>query len=366
MNYSHLYLQIALSELRGIGLKRCKILLEHLADVEDVFTLSLRELYLQTGIGLSTLSKMDRDGALRSAENIMAQCEKMEITPIFYTHPTFSARLRECEDAPLVVYTKGDFDLNQSRLVAVVGTRAPSNDGYKHCEELISGLQDSNVIIVSGLAYGIDITAHKMALEVGLPTIGVLAHGLERIYPTHHKKIANEMLKNGGLITEFPPFANVERENFPMRNRIVAGMCDATIVVESKSKGGSLITAELANDYSRDVFAFPGSIYNELAAGCNDLIAEQKAMLLRGPIDFLLKMGWQSKKSISKKQLSLFDHLSEEERLLLNVLNQTSDIHIDSIADQLSFSISDVNVILFQLEMEGLIKPLPGNRYQMA
>lgn len=366
MNYANLYLQIALTELRGIGPRRAKLLLEYVPNIEDIFTLSLKELFLRTGITISTLSKMDREGALRSAETILAHCEAMQITPLFYTDPRYSRRLKQCEDSPLIVYTKGEMDLNSARYVSVVGTRTPSDEGYQKCRELIAGLADSGVVVVSGLAYGIDVCAHKTAMECGIPTLAVLAHGLERIYPSHHRKIAEQMIDNGGLVTEYAPYAHVDKENFPMRNRIVAGMCDAVIVVESKSKGGSLITAELGNDYNRDVFAFPGSIYNEFASGCNDLIADQKAMLLRSAGDLLSKMGWATNRLKEVRQLSLFNSLSSQEMQLMELLHRTSAMHIDHLVEELKYPISDVNVLLFQLEMEGLVRTLPGNRYQLA
>ena len=366
MNYTNLYLQIALTELRGIGPRKAKLLLDYVPNIEDIFTLPLKEIFLQTGITVSTLSKMDRDGALRSAETILQHCESLELTPLFYTDPRYSRRLKQCDDAPLIIYTKGEMDLNTARFVSIVGTRTPSEEGYQKCRDLVEGLSEAGVVVVSGLAYGIDVCAHKTSMENNLPTIAVLAHGLERIYPSHHRKIAHQMLGNGGLLTEYAPHAHVDKENFPMRNRIVAGMCDATIVVESKSRGGSLITADLANDYNREVFAYPGSVYNEFASGCNDLIAENKATLLRGPEDLLNRMGWENNRMKEVKQLSLFNTLSEQERQLIEVLHRTSAIHIDHLMEELRYSIADLNVILFQLEMEGLIRPLPGNRYQLA
>ena len=366
MNYANLYLQIALSELHGIGPRKAKLLLDNITDIEDIFTLPYPEIFERTGISINILSKMERSKALDNAQVILKNCEDLSVTPIFFTDPRYSRRLKQCDDAPMVLYVQGAVDLNASRVVSIVGTRTPSDDGYKLCRDLVYGLKEAGVNVVSGLAYGIDITAHKSSLEVGLPTIGVLAHGLERIYPIHHRKVAEQMLLSGGLVTEYAPYSAVERENFPMRNRLVAGMCDATIVIESKSKGGSLITAELANDYNREVFAFPGSIYNEYAKGCNDLIAEQKATLLRDSEDFLLKMGWETNRLSTPNQLSLFNTLSEQEMSLMEILHRTSSTHIDTLVDELAYPVSDVNVLLFQLEMEGLVKTLPGNRYQLA
>lgn len=366
MNYTNQLLKIALSELSGIGPRKTRRLLEFFPNINDLFTLSYREIYLQTGISIDRLMKMDRDNALIKANKILTDCEDLFIQPIFLSDPEYPRRLKQCEDAPLVLYRKGSVDYNTSKFIAIVGTRTPSEYGYSLCRSFIEGIHETGAVVISGLAYGIDITIHKLCLEYEIPTIAVLAHGLERIYPNYHKSIAEEMqVHGGGLLSEFPPNAVILRENFPMRNRIVAGMCDATVVVESKAKGGSLITADLANDYSRDVFAFPGSIHQEISRGCNDLIAEQKAMLLRGPDDFLTKMNWSKEGFTKKKQTSLFHTLTVEEQFLVELLNRNQSAHIDSIAIELKRSISEVNVLLFQLEMEGLVKNLPGNRYQL-
>ncbi len=366
MNYTNHFIKIALSELTGVGPRKVKLMLENLSDIHDMFSLPLRELYLQTGVGMSVLNKIDRDKALFRAEQIVLDCDKLGIQPIFHLDLDYPRRLKLCDDGPIMIYSKGTIDYNSSKYVSIVGTRTPTEYGYGLCRSLIEDIQSSGAIVVSGLAYGIDITIHKLCLEYDIPTICVLAHGLERIYPSHHKDVAENMLANGGAwVTEFSPNAVVERVNFPRRNRIVAGMCDATIVVESKKKGGSLITAKLADGYDREVFAFPGHVHVESSWGCNDLIAGGNAHLLRSGSDFLDRMKWSENGFTRSKQTSLFYTMSEEEKSLVKVLNRHQSTHIDAISFELKQPISIVNVLLFQLEMEGLVRSLPGNLYQL-
>lgn len=333
--------------------------------MSEIFTDSYRNLSKRTGIKIDILKKMDRENALAYSENVYRDCIKFGIELIFYTHPDYPRRLKQCTDAPLLLYSRGNLRLNETRFVAVVGTRNASDYGKKLCTELIESFVGNNIIVVSGLAYGIDITIHKLCLQFGVPTIGVLAHGLEMTYPSSHVNVAKKMCSEGGLLSEYPPFTNPDREHFPMRNRIVAGMCDATIVVESKIRGGSLITADLANDYSKDVFAFPGNVFEENSEGCNKLIADAKANLITNGQDFLLKMGWNvsKKKSI---QRSIFPVLTAEEESIVQELISNPEISIDGIATKLQMPISSLSVHLFQLEMNGVVMPLPGNRCKLV
>lgn len=365
MIYNKPHYQIALTQLFGFGPVKTKQLLQSVGNEEDIFRLPLKKLAQQTKLPLDLLKKMNRDEALLKAEKIFAEIQRNEIEYLFYTDPDYPRRLKQCDDAPLVLYFKGKMDLNESRFVAVVGTRDASGYGKRICSELIQRLAGTNIVVVSGMAYGIDITIHQLCIQYGVETIGVMAHGLEIVYPRLHRSTAGKMLLNGGLISEYPPNTKPDRENFPMRNRIVAGMCDATIVVESKIKGGSLITADLANDYNRDVFAYPGNVFDENSEGCNLLISSNKAHLIRNGEDFLKKMGWDLtvKKPV---QRSIFPGLSPEEQKVVQLLEKSGQMNIDSMAMQLELPSSRLSVLLFQLEMSGLIASVPGNRCQLV
>lgn len=278
----------------------------------------------------------------------------------FYSNENYPRRLRQCADGPLMIYSKGDFDPNAEKVLAVVGTRDCSSYGERIVKNMMRDLSGQGIQIVSGLAYGIDILAHRNALEQNIPTVGVMGNSLDRIYPFSHRFDAKEMIKNGGLISEFISGTKPDRENFPMRNRIVAGMSDAIVVVESKISGGSLITADLALDYNRDVFAFPGSVESETSHGCNDLIKKNKAQLISSAEELLNWMGWNSQ--TKTKQTMVYQDVSHEESEILSVL-QNGELHIDLLSAQTSRSIRELNPILFNLELKGLIRSLPGTKF---
>jgi DNA processing protein len=309
---------------------------------------------------------MKREDALRKSIDVVIHLKRNNIRALFYNDIDYPRRLKQCIDAPSIIYMKGNVSLNESKVVAIVGTRNATHYGKQICRELISSFKNLNIIVVSGLALGIDVTAHRSCLEFGIPTIGVLGHGFDRVYPAKHGSVAKHMLNNGGLITEFVPGTKPDRENFPKRNRIVAGMCDATIVIESKLKGGSLITAHLANDYNRDVFAFPGSIHHETSQGCNKLIADQKAHLIQCPDDFFKLMNWKEDQKNIDVQGILFPSLSAKQKLILDIIAQEREAQIDVIALKAKTPISELNPELFHLEMEGVIQCLPGKQYRLA
>lgn len=366
MNYTNQHYEIAVTQLFGFGPIKTKQLLESVQEVRDLFEFSEKKLAELSGFDVRLLKKMERKKALLWSEKVVKDIEKYDIQTLFYSHPNYPRRLKQCVDAPLLLYTRGAINLNDSKFVAIVGTRNETEYGKRICKELIQSLEASNIIVVSGLAYGIDISVHKNCLKMNVPTVAVLAHGLEMVYPRIHQKTAKDMCLTGGLVTEFPPFTNPDRENFPMRNRIVAGLCDATIVIESQRKGGSLITAELANDYNRDVFAFPGSVFELSSEGCNRLIASNKAHSISSGADFLQKMGWNEENSASKPvQKSIFPLLTDEEQLIVDLLQVQPEVSIDLIAMKLQMPISKLSVHLFQMEMSGILKPLPGNKCQL-
>ncbi|TNE73518.1 MAG: DNA-protecting protein DprA [Bacteroidetes bacterium] len=365
MNYTDLHYQTALSLLFGIGPRRGKDLVEKLPDLERLFFDSPKNLSRSSGYRKELFEQMDRSGALESADSILRFNEKNNIDTRFYTDDLFPHRLNKTPDGPLVLYTLGDCDLNSGRFTAIVGTREPTGYGLDVCRQLVENLSDQNIRTVSGLAYGIDTWAHQFSLDNDIPTIAVLGHGLDRIYPHKNRALARKIVSRGGmLMTEFPPGTNPDRENFPKRNRLVAGVSDATIVIESKSSGGSLITARLANDYNRDVFAVPGMISMETSLGCNLLIANDEAHLYENPASFLEKMGWKNTSIKTEVQRTLFPELSSDELRIIQFVRSIRSAHVDVIAMKLQQPISSVQATLFLLEMKGLIRKLPGDQVE--
>jgi DNA processing protein len=357
--------QIALTLLKGIGPKKAKILLSKLDSIESIFKDSFTTIASKTGINVSILKQMNRVEAIEKANLFAEYNKKHAIQSHFYLDNSYPRRLKQCEDAPLIVYSKGRMDLNQHKIVSVVGTRNATPYGKEICEELINGFKDKKILVVSGMAYGIDICVHQLCVKNEIETIGVLGHGLDRLYPSIHKNTAQKMIGNGGLLTEFLPGTKPDKENFPMRNRIVAGMTDATIVIESKDSGGSLITADLANEYNRDVFAFPGNVGQIYSKGCNSLIAKQKAHLITGSEDFLRLMQWEE---VEKKpiQTQLFEDFTSDEQVILDLLSKKNELDMDVISIHTKFPASKTSVVLFNLEMKGAVKALPGKRFKRS
>lgn len=355
--------RIALSKLNGIGPIRAAQVLSKLESINVLFESTLQELKIETGLSESLLRALKREDALVLAEKQLIFNEKNSITTHFFQDASYPRRLRQCSDAPIVIYTKGKMDLNHTQIVSIVGTRNHTEYGKELLKSLLSSFKEKNILVVSGLAFGVDIHAHQLCLQNNIQTIGVLGHGLDRIYPSQHKQIAKDMQENGGLLTEFMISTNPDRENFPMRNRIVAGLADATIVIESKERGGSMITAELANDYSRDVFAFPGDIDRQTSQGCNLLIKKQKAHLISSPIDFLTFMNWDAKTVSVQKKLEL--NLEPDEERILNLFENDEVLHSDIIGMKAEMSASKINVLLFQMEMKNMVEQLPGKRYRI-
>jgi DNA processing protein len=328
--------------------------------------MTLRELHSLTGIHRSILVQMKRKEALERAKKAVDYLSKHEVKTHFYLDSNYPRRLKHCPDAPLMLYSKGQFNPNPERVVAVVGTRKISDYGKAICQQLFDCFSSSGIQVISGLAYGVDVLSHRLCVENGIPTIGVLGHGLDRIYPQSHRSIAEKMMQNGGLLTEFLEDTNPDRENFPMRNRIVSGLSDALIVVESGEKGGSIITAGLSNDYHRDVFAFPGDCMRPTSIGCNLLIQQNKAQLICSGEDFMKQMQWDSDSaSQAAVQQRCLIELNEEETKLLECLNNYESKHIDALSYQVKFPISKVSVLLFQLEMKGMLRTLPGKMYRL-
>lgn len=362
---------VALTFIPQIGDKTVRTLVSHLGSAQAVLEASRKDLLQVDGLGpmrVQSLLDARRDGSLlKRAETELLFTQKHGIRILTQQDADYPARLRACEDAPFLLYAKGEAKLNADRLVAVIGTRKPSDYGVQLCESLVSGLQDAGVTVVSGLAHGVDTVAHRQSVLSGVPTIGVLGHGLDRIYPDRNKILAKEMLQQGGaLLTEFPQGTEPNRENFPVRNRIVAGMCDVTVVVESDVKGGSMITAYLAHGYNREVAAFPGRVGDARAAGCNMLIRRTVAALITNAEDLLDTMGWsrqQSQKAVQNKLLLTF---SEDEQKVVDALGKKEKVHADDLMLISGIAPSQLAATLLQLEMNGVVRSLPGKNYRLA
>ena len=357
--------QIALTFVPNIGPVQAKILIEHFGNAENIFKAPKKELGNIEGIGEVRAKCIKMFDNFLPAEKEIEFVEKYKIKTLFLTDENYPKRLLNCYDSPTVLYYRGNADLNCSKIINIIGTRNNTDYGRLVTEQLINDLQNLQVLIVSGLAYGIDSIAHKAAIQNNLPTIGVLAHGLDTIYPAAHASLAKQMLSTGGLLTEFKKETPPDKHNFPRRNRIVAGMADATIVVETAVKGGSMITAELANGYSRDVFAFPGKITDNKSAGCNHLIKNNKAILLTDAAHLVEMLGWNTKKAKPKKQKELFISLTSDEQVLVEVLKAKDTVHIDEIFLKSGLTSSTVAAGMLNLEFQNVVASLPGKMYKL-
>lgn len=334
---------------------------EHRKDIRDVYPEASDKL-------AEALAEMERLTARAEEELEFATQNKIQC--LCWQDTEYPSRMRECDDAPLILYYKGNADLNRSHVVNMVGTRHCTEYGKDICRHFLAELKRfrPDTLIVSGLAYGIDIHSHREALANGMDTVGVLAHGLDQIYPRMHRSTAVEMVSHGGLLTEFMSRTNADKVNFVRRNRIVAGMSDATIVVESAEKGGALITADLAASYHRDVFAFPGRIGDKYSQGCNRLVRDSKAVLLQSAADFVQAMGWQKEETQAGRQGiqgELFPELCPEEQLIVNVLSETGNVQINRLAVETNLPVHKLVSFLFNLEMKGLVKLMGGGMYRL-
>ena len=366
LNFSTQQQQIALTFLSGIGSKRARILIRHFNDLDEFFSEKKLNLAKIPGVPANCLTFKQRINALLEAEKVIGYLEKTAAQTVFFTDSAYPNRLKQCEDAPLLLYSRGNINWNPEKVVSIVGTRHATEYGKNLTQELVEGLATVGATIVSGLAYGIDLCAHQNALKKDLSTWGVLGHGLDQMYPLEHKKTAERMLESGGLITEFYPGSKMEPGNFPMRNRIVAGLSDATIVVESGETGGSLITAHLANDYSRDVFAYPGDIGKPFSKGCLKLIQQNKAHLITHSKDLIHQLNWLvSSNQKTPIQRQLFVELSLNEEKLLAALKTKAELTLDSISFIVSMNTAETSSQLLSLEFKGLVKSLPGRRYAL-
>jgi DNA processing protein len=365
---SDLIYKLGLTLIDGVGDINAKNLLAYCGSPREVFKQKKAHLLKIPGIGerLAGSIVKNRD-VLDRAEEEMKFIQRYKIKPLFFTDDDYPTRLKYCSDGPIMLFYKGNADLNAEKIIGVVGTRKPSEYGKEKTKEFVSELKGSGVLVVSGLAYGVDVCAHKVALENDLNTVGVLAHGLDRIYPQIHDKIAKKMVSKGGLLTDFMSGTNPDAVNFPKRNRIVAGMCDALVVVESTRKGGSMITATIANSYNKDVFAFPGKAGDVLSEGCNGLIKQNKAALIENVADLYYVMQWEEEKKKTKKnaQIPMLLNLSEEEKTIYNLFGVKKELHIDEICHVSGMMISKVAALLLNMEFSNIIRSKPGKMYSL-
>jgi len=373
MNNGELFYTMALTRLTNFNYQQAlelyrmvgsaQLLYEHRNEIGDI--IHDASPHLMTAL-------QDWDDAMKRAGFEQKYMYEHGIRGLVLSDEDYPQRLLECPDAPLVLYYKGNADLNQAKIISIVGTRRITTYGQDLVRRFVSHLKRycPQLLIVSGLAYGVDINAHREALANGYPTVGVLAHGLDTIYPYRHRDTAAEMLNRGGLLTEFMTQTNADKPNFVRRNRIVAGMADAVILVESAVKGGGLITCEIAQSYNRAVFAFPGSVNAEFSKGCNNLIRDNGAGLISDADDFIKAMGWQDEAQRQRAladgiERSLFPDLSTQEQQIVSLLQETNDVQLNILSVKSAIPIGQLTALLFQLEMKGVVKPLAGGMYHL-
>lgn len=360
--------KIALGLIPGIGDINARKLVSFFGSVEAVFTEPYQSLIKIPGIGDGLAKYISSRSYLAIAEKEAEYVTKHGIKTFFYLDGDYPFRLRQCEDSPVVFFFRGSCDLNAMKILSMVGTRNATSRGKEMCEKLIGDLAAGHpdLIIVSGLAYGIDVACHKAALYHNLTTIGVLAHGLNTIYPSVHESVARNMLANGGLITDFISDALPERNNFLKRNRIIAGLSDATVVVESGIKGGALITADIANSYNRDVFAVPGRPEDQWSQGCNALIKGNKASLIENSGDIDTYLNWTPEKTKQPVQKTLFSEMDDTEKAVFELIMKDGEPTIDSICRTLEIPVFKLSSVLLQMEFKGIVKCFPGNVYRIV
>lgn len=357
--------QLALTQVAGVGGKRALALLEQFGTASAAWKAPVKQWCKVTGI-TAAIAQGKSDEALAWADKEIAFMDKKQIRPLFMNDEAYPKRFLNCADPAIMLFYKGNGNLNATHVVAVIGTRKNTDYGLRLTEELIDGLKSvPDVLVTSGLAYGIDAIAHRRCVQQGIPTVGVLGHGLQMLYPPANKALSEEMQEHGGILSEFPSGTLPERTNFPVRNRVVAGISDVTVVVESDAKGGAMITAYMAASYNREVAAYPGRTTDAKSAGPNKLIRTNVASMITGPQDLLEVMGWAGRKKDTAKQPQLFLNLSPEEQAIIDALQGKDAMHADELALQAGLRTAQLAATLLQLEMMNLVKTLPGKRYRL-
>ena len=369
MDYREREFFIALANIKGIDFKMAKALIERYGSAEAIFSTETLSLPDEEGLEreINLFKKSSKEELLQLAEREINFIEREDILPISFCCDNYPQRLLNCSDAPILIYSKGYTDFNSAKYVSIVGTRHATEYGRDWCEKFVRELTEMfpEVVIVSGLAYGIDICAHRAALDCGATTVAVLGNPLNSIYPSTHRHTAEKITDNGALISEYSSQSPTLKVNFVARNRIVAGMSDATVIVESKEKGGSLITAALASDYSREVFALPGNVDRETSKGCNNLIRDNKAQLITSAKDMADILGWEALMSSKRVQNTLFPDFDETEQTLIDIITEKKEVDINTLSILSGIATSKLLASLMGLEFKGAIKSYPGNRYKI-
>ena len=355
---------LALQQVEGVGDIVAKKLITHCGNATEVFKTKTSQLANIDGIGLVLLKNLKDKTVFEKAEQELQFIKSNEIKVSYFQDENYPDRLKHCIDGPVLLFTSGNIDLKNKKIISIVGTRQITSYGMEFCRKLIEDLAPLDPVIISGFAYGVDIFAHQLAMEHDLQTIGVVAHGLNQIYPKTHKKYVAKVEQNGGFMTEFWSSSNPEKENFVRRNRIVAGISEATIVIESADRGGSLITANIANDYNRDVFAVPGRTTDKYSQGCNNLIKTQKANLLSSAADLVYILNWDIESKAKPVQKQLFVTLENDEQKVYDYLLKNGKELMDIIALRCDFPIYKISGMLLNMELKGVIRPLPGKLFE--
>lgn len=369
MTDDHLKYKIGITLIPGIGSINAKKLVAYTGSVEAVFKEKKKDLIKIPGIGTQLVDNIINQNILTQAEKEVEFINKYNISYHFYLDDDYPARLKNCEDGPVMLYYKGETNFNQAKVLSIVGTRNATDYGKNWCNQFLDELKARNhqVLIVSGLAYGIDICAHRAALRNGFETVAVLGHGLATLYPSVHKATAREITKQGALVSDFVSDTPPDRNNFVKRNRIVAGIADATLVVESGIKGGALITADMAGSYNRDVFALPGRSTDTYSHGCNWLIKTNKAALIESIEDLEYALNWEPPGTKKQEiQTALFAEITEDEKRIVNILRESGELPIDLICMHADMPTSKISAMLLNLEFAGLVRSLPGKVYRLT
>ena len=364
MTDQDLFSLLALLKVDGVGDVLGKKLLHSFGSASDIFKAKSTQLATVDGIGSVLLKNLKDKTIFEKADRELSFIKNNNIQTSFFQDESYPEKLKHCFDAPILLFTAGNLDLKNKKIISIVGTRQITSYGIDFCKKLIEDLAPLDPIIVSGFAYGVDIVAHQASIDYNLQTIGVLAHGLNQIYPRTHKKYMAKMEENGGFITEFWSDSNPDKEKFVRRNRIVAGMTEATIVIESADRGGSLITANMANEYNRDVFAVPGRVTDKYSQGCNNLIKTQKANVLTSAADLIYMLNWDIKEKPKSIQKQLFIELEPEEQRIYDFLQKNGKELLDLIAIECEIPIFKLSGILIGMELKGVIRPLPGKLFE--
>jgi len=358
--------KVALNLMPNIGPVTVRNLVSYCGGVIEIFQANKKTLESIPGVGPSIAKIVTETAILDRAEQELVFMKKNDVRAYFYLDEEYPKRLNHINDAPALLFVKGNADLNPSRTVGIVGTRNQTPIGIANCEALVEYLNKYNVTIVSGMAFGIDITAHKKACDINMTNLGIVAHGLDTLYPAAHKPIEKKLMLNGAMISEFPSKTIPDKERFPMRNRIIAGMSDALVIVETAASGGSMITADMAFGYNKDLFAYPGRPQDVYSQGCNTLIKRTKAYLTESGQDVVEQMMWPLLDQTKEIQTALFVDLSPIEQKALDLIRKHAELSVDQIAGYMGTTPSETASILLQLEFSGLIKNIPGKRYIMV